>query len=84
MRIWKKKAEYLEQVLPEYRGNPLIEALPEIMSAAETMAELTHDPPYQDSEKHLDSKYRLHCLSRLLHDCNAADYLSQKGQFQAE
>ena len=68
MAIWYKDAEYLEQILPEYRGNPLIEALPEIMSREDTLECLTRTPDHDDSERNLDAKYRLHCVSRLLHD----------------
>ncbi len=62
------KAEYLEQVLPEYQGNPLIEALPDIMSGEETLFCLTRTPTYSKGERNLEAKYRIHCLSRLLHD----------------
>lgn len=62
------KAEYTDQVLPEYQGNPLIEALPDIMSAEETLFSLTRTPTYSKGERNLESKYRIHCLSRLLHD----------------
>ena len=68
MSIWTKNAEYLEQVLPEYRYNPLIEALPEIMSKEETVACLTREPDHDERERNLEAKYRLHCISRLLHD----------------
>lgn len=33
------EAEYMDQVLPEYQGNPLIEALPEIMSVEEALSD---------------------------------------------
>ena len=62
------KADYMEQVLPEYNGNPLIEALPDIMSAEETLSCLTRTPAYNQGERNLEAKYRIHCLSRLLHD----------------
>lgn len=68
MMAGKVKAEYLDQVLPEYQGNPLIMALPDIMSAEETLGCLTRTPVYDESERALDAKYRIHCLSRLLHD----------------
>lgn len=68
MTAWKVKAEYRDQVLPEYQGNPLIMALPDIMSAEETLFCLTRTPVYSGEERKLDAKYRLHCLSRLLHD----------------
>ena len=44
------KADYMEQVLPEYNGNPLIEALPDIMSAEETLSCLTRTPAYNQGE----------------------------------
>ena len=34
-----EKARYLEQVIPEYQGNPMIEALPEIW-AGDTVEEM--------------------------------------------
>jgi len=68
MAVWKVEADYLEQVLPEYRNNPLIEALPDIMSDDDTIAALTATPTYSEEERNLDAKYRIHCLSRLLHD----------------
>ena len=68
MAVWKVEANYLEQVLPEYRNNPLIEALPDIMSDEDTISALTATPAYSEDERKLDAKYRIHCLSRLLHD----------------
>lgn len=62
------KAEYHDQVLPEYQGNPLIEALPDILSASDTMRLLTRKPRYVEGERTWDAKYRIHCLSRLLHE----------------
>lgn len=47
------KADYMEQVLPEYSGNPLIEALPDIMSAEETLSCLTRTPAYNQGERNL-------------------------------
>lgn len=64
----REEADYKEQVLPEYQGNPLIEALPEIMSREETLSCLTREPSYDKGERTLEAKYRIHCLSRLLHD----------------
>ena len=68
MAVWKVEANYLNQVLPEYRNNPLIEALPDIMSDDDTIEALTATPTYSEGERKLDAKYRIHCLSRLLHD----------------
>lgn len=68
MAAWTVKAEYLQQVLPEYQDHPLIEALPDILSASDTMKLLTKRPRYSPDERSLESKYRIHCLSRLLHE----------------
>ncbi len=68
MVIWRKKAEYCQQVLPEYQNNPLIEALPDIFSDEYIIKELTGDIRRSEYEIELDAKYRFHCLSRLLHE----------------
>ena len=62
------EAEYLAQVIPEYQDNPLIEALPDIMSDSDTLFLLTKEPTYSPDERNMESRYRLHCISRLLND----------------
>ncbi len=42
------KATYREQKIPDYRGNPLIEALPPICSKQEVISLLQHYPDYQE------------------------------------
>ena len=73
MTARKVKAEYRNQVLPEYQDNPLIMALPDIMSAEETLFCLTRTPEYSKEERKLDAKYRFHCLSRLLHEARVPE-----------
>lgn len=68
MAVQRTKAEYRDPVLPEYRGNPLIEALPEILSAEDTMRHLKRRARHDDAERQLDARYRIHCLSRLAHE----------------
>jgi hypothetical protein len=58
-------AHYLTQVLDEYKGNPFIEALPPILSAAQAVDALTVEPGYHESERELDANYRFHCIQRL-------------------
>ncbi|WP_271628832.1 ATP-binding protein [Caldicellulosiruptor sp. DIB 104C] len=58
-------AEYKEQVIPEYRGNPFIEALPPILSAEEAAERLAYYPPYHPEERKLESHYRIHMVQRL-------------------
>jgi len=58
-------AEYKEQVIPEYSGNPFIEALPPILSAEEAAERLAYYPPYHPEERKLESHYRIHMVQRL-------------------
>ena len=60
-----EKARYLEQVIPEYQGNPMIEALPEIWAGETVVEMLSEDAPYHDGERMLDAHYRMHCIQRL-------------------
>ncbi|MBU3128494.1 ATP-binding protein [Clostridium tagluense] len=59
------KAIYNEQMLDEYNGNPLIEALTPILSKEEVIDELSIYPYFEEKERDLDAKYRLHCVQRL-------------------
>ena len=61
------KARYREQVIPEYRGNPLIEALPEIWSGEAVVELLSARASHHDGERDLDAHYRMHCIQRLFH-----------------
>lgn len=58
-------AEYSDQVVPDYRGNPLIEALPPIFSDDELYDVLTTYPEYHERERELPSEYRYHCVMRI-------------------
>lgn len=58
-------AKYREQIIPEYRGNPFIEALPPILSAEEAAERLAFYPPYHPQERNLESHYRIHMVQRL-------------------
>lgn len=61
-----KVAEYKDPGLPEYADNPLIAALPEIMSPAEVVGELTKRPGFKLEEINLDGHIRVHAISRLM------------------
>lgn len=62
-----KIAEYKEQEIYEYQGNPLIEALPPIYSQEEVIDRLCMYPPYNKEERYLNDHKRVHLISRLLH-----------------
>jgi len=56
---------YSPQVVEEYKGNPFIEALPPILSLAESVDVLTVTPGFNKTERELDAHYRFHCVQRL-------------------
>lgn len=58
-------AEYKEQQVPEYRGNPLIEALPPIFSGTEVGNRLTVYPNIDDNERDYPAEIRMHCIQRI-------------------
>lgn len=59
------KAKYSKQLVLDYQGNPLIEALPPIFSKEEATDLLTVLPPYDPQERLLPAHYRYHCLWRI-------------------
>jgi hypothetical protein len=56
---------YKEQAVPDYRNNPLIEALPPIWSEDEVIDMLSQSGGRHDGERRLDAQHRLHCVHRL-------------------
>lgn len=59
------RAEYRDPVVPDYKGNPVIEALPPIWSPYELIDMLTVDPGFHEGEREMDLQYRFHCIWRL-------------------
>lgn len=58
-------ARYIEQDLPEYKGNMLIEALPPIYSTIQVIEKLRKDPIYNVQEREKSIEYRVQAISRL-------------------
>lgn len=58
-------ASYNAEVAPIYRGNPFIEALPQLRSAGEIAAALRHRPEYRDEWRQLPDFQRLASLPSL-------------------
>lgn len=65
MTQYINQAKYRDQMIPEYQGNPLIEALPPILSNQELIQTLAEDALYSSGERELDAQYRMHCIHRL-------------------
>lgn len=58
-------AEYKDQQVYEYKDNPLIEALPEILSDKEIRLKLPVYPYFNEDERNLPGEIRMHCIQRL-------------------
>ena len=54
-----------DELLPEYIGNPLIEALPGILPHTEVIKSLRTEPRFDCSERNFSKETRLHCISRI-------------------
>jgi hypothetical protein len=59
------KAIYNEQFIPEYEGNPFIEALPQICTTEQIIDKLSVYPTYDESERFLEKQYRVHIIQRV-------------------
>lgn len=66
MAILRMKAEYCKSEVSEYRGNPLIEALPRILTVEEVARSVGNYPELPGGEIALDASVRLHCVHRML------------------
>ncbi|MBP2241607.1 hypothetical protein J2Z40_002170 [Cytobacillus eiseniae] len=58
-------AQYREQEVVDYRNNPLIEALPPILSIEDAFQQLEYLPEYNEKEVNLSAHHRFHSLIRL-------------------
>ncbi|MBD1808115.1 ATP-binding protein [Microcoleus sp. FACHB-SPT15] len=59
-------ASYRDPLISSYRGNPLIEALPPILSEEEAMTLLGHYPSYDQNERTLPNHLRFHLVRNAL------------------
>jgi AAA domain len=66
-------ATYREQPIPEYQGNPLIEALPRLWTMGEVEQMLSYFPPYDPEQIQLADEVRLHLLE------NAREFFISQG-----
>lgn len=66
-------ANYIDQLVPEYRGNPLIEPLPPIWTQSEVEQMLSYFPHYDPQQMMLADEIRLHLLE------NAREFFIPQG-----
>ncbi|MBX7223321.1 MAG: ATP-binding protein [Blastocatellia bacterium] len=60
------EAAYIDQEIPFYQGNPLIEALPPIMVADQVTDRLSFYPPYHPDQRLAPSHLRFHLIQAAL------------------
>ncbi|WP_238413612.1 ATP-binding protein [Alicyclobacillus sp. TC] len=60
-----EEAKYTDALLEDYRGNPLIEALPPIWSPRDVLQFMTSLPNIRPEERELERHLRIHCVMRL-------------------
>lgn len=58
----KREAVYTESPIPDYNKNPLLQALPPIMTDTQAVKRLLHLPEYDDSMREQNSSDRHHLL----------------------
>src|SRR5882724_2973205 len=62
----RELAEYRETPIPRYQGNPLIEALPPILSESGISRSLAYYPPYDENHRALSAEHRIHIIHTVL------------------
>src|SRR2546421_3646675 len=62
LRGRQEAATYRHQDVPEYKGNPLVESLPQLYTLAEVTELLAHFPYYSEEQRKLPAEVRLHMI----------------------
>lgn len=68
-----EEARYREQLVPEFQGTPLIEALPPLWTREELVNLLAYYPPYSDEQRDLPYEVREHLID------NAGEFFEPQG-----
>ena len=63
-------ANYRKQLVKRYEGNPLIEALPGILSSADAAKLLAYHPKREPNSNKLPSEIRTHLVMEAIHFLN--------------
>lgn len=70
-------AEYSDQQISTYKGNPLIESLPPIYESAQVTMLLADFPDHDDSQRNWEAETRNHCVEQLKHFMQPLPYHSR-------
>lgn len=63
---WFQPAQYRDPLIPNYRGNPLIEALPPILLEEEAISQLARYPDFDPVTRELPAELRFHLILNIL------------------
>jgi hypothetical protein len=58
-------AEYIDPLVPEYQGNPLIESLPQVYEPEQVSLLLTEHPTYTENQRNWPLSIRMHCIEQI-------------------
>jgi len=61
-----EEAGYSDPLIPGYRHNPLIEALPSILTQEEASLQLSHYPEFDEQQRELPAELRFHLIQEVL------------------
>lgn len=61
-----QRANYLDQIVRTYQGNPLIEALPDILTPPQTIKLTRNEIDYHEEDRFQANQYRLHYLREII------------------
>ncbi|WP_079914801.1 ATP-binding protein [Paenibacillus sp. 32352] len=61
----QEEASYSEQEIPDYRGNPFIEALPPIFEEEDVALQIRKYPDYDERQRKLGRQTRLHLVQQI-------------------
>lgn len=63
---WSEEADYREPLIPSYRHNPLIEALPPILGQEEAAWNLAYYPEFDEQQRQLSAELRFHLVQEAM------------------
>ncbi|MEH7885629.1 ATP-binding protein [Bacillus sp. JJ1609] len=59
------QAEYKEQLIPDYKGNPLIETLPDILEVQDIIKAFAQYPSFDENQRFWPDNMRMHAIYQL-------------------
>ncbi|CEG25318.1 ATP-binding protein [Bacillus sp. B-jedd] len=61
----QREAEYKEQLIPDYKGNPFIETLPDILETNDIIKAFAQYPQFEEEQRFWPDNMRMHAIYQL-------------------